>query len=203
MVGYFEQYLAEKANFTLSELQKITAHTQLLHIKKGQNLYNEGSRWPYDGIVCKGLIYKHTTDLNNNTSIIGFASENYWVGDRTSTLTGNPAGYTATALEDTTIACLETTHFEALRVAIPTLNELCERLVQQHLESTRRRIAISMVQSDEERYARFLEKRPELSHRVPLALTAAYLGIPEKRMELLCNGLPWPQPQKANYLNTI
>lgn len=197
MVGYFEEYLAEKANFTRTELQKITALTQLLHIKKGQNLYNVGSQWPYDGIVCKGLIYKHTTDLNNNTSIIGFASENYWVGDRTSTLTGNPATYTATALEDTTIACLEITHLEALRVAIPALNKLCESLLQRHLESTRRRITISMVQSDEERYAQFMEKRPELNNRVPEALKAAYLNIKPQNMAVICNSIPWPE-QKLN-----
>ncbi|MFP5437417.1 MAG: Crp/Fnr family transcriptional regulator [Bacteroidia bacterium] len=193
MIACFKNYFLGKARFSEDELNSITAATHVLYLKKGEHLYNEGSIWPYDGIVCKGLLYKHTTHISGNTAVTGFASENYWVGDRSSSLTGKAIAYTCTALEDTTIACLEIEALEQLRIQIPALNELCDNLMQKYMASMQKRISDNMILSDEERYAQFLDTRTGLNLRVPNILIASYLNIRPENMDAICNGIPWPQ----------
>lgn len=190
MTEVFEAYLNSKAAFCATDMAHILKHVQFIHIKKGENLYNEGSLWPYDGIVCSGLLYKYTLDLDGEQKVTAFCNEHYWVGDRSSSLTGMPVSYTATALENTTIACLHIEDFDRLRIEVPLLNEVCEQLIQNNMVAASKRIANNMVQSDEERYSDFINARPGLAERISPELLSSYLGIGNLSLDRIINGMP-------------
>ncbi|MFY7730830.1 MAG: Crp/Fnr family transcriptional regulator, partial [Flavobacterium sp.] len=177
MTEVFEAYLNSKADFCATDMAYIMEHVQFIYLKKGENLYNEGAMWPYDGIVCSGLLCKHTIDLDGEQKVMAFCSEHYWVGDRSSSLTGKPVAFTATALEDTTIACLNIDEFDRLRIEIPLLNEMCQQLIHNNMEAAQKRIANNMIQSDEERYCDFINARPGVAERISPELLSSYLGI--------------------------
>lgn len=191
MKNHFKEYLTSQAYFTDVELQKILTGLRLIFVKKGEDLYTEGTSWQYDGIVCSGLLYKHTTNSVGAKKVTAFSSENYWVGDRRSWITGTVMPHTATALEDTHVALLPTAEIDKLRVAIPTLNELFEQLVQKNLDVTQKMVMKSAILTDEEKYTEFITKRPGLHKRIPQEYIASYLDIQPKNMALIIDGLPW------------
>lgn len=196
MLNHFKAYLTDKAYFTDAELNKIAASVKIVHLAKGENLYNEGIYWPYDGIVCRGLLYKHT-EMKGNEKVTGFSSENYWVGDRASWLAERPLPHTSTALEDTCVALLPQDEFDNLRINIPALNQLFENLVEKNLELNHKRVTESLLLSDEERYAKFMVLRPGLANRLPLKLIASYLDMSTENLNTILNGIPWPQKIKT------
>ncbi len=196
MLNHFKAYLTDKAYFTDAELDRITASVKIVQLAKGESLYTEGTNWPYDGIVCRGLLYKHT-ELNGNEKVMGFSSENYWVGDRASWLAGRVLPYTSTALEDTCVALIEQDEFDNLRVAIPALNELFENLVQKHLELNHKRVTESLLLSDEERYAKFMVLSPGLASRLSQNQIASYLDMSMESLSTILNGIPWSQKIKT------
>ncbi|MFP9113939.1 Crp/Fnr family transcriptional regulator [Flavobacterium sp. RHBU_3] len=197
MFELFKDYLLSKVYLTAAELDAIERVCEQHTIPAGETVFTEGSYWFYNGFVCSGLVYKHTLDLDNQLKVIGFSSENYWVGDRKSLLTQSPMPFTVTALEDTTLIYIENNVFEQLCIEIPAFNDMTELLVQRHIEAMQKQIADHMVLSDEERYAALMNKRPTLCHRVPPALIASYLDICTESMNTLINGIPWPQKSKG------
>lgn len=191
MHSRFRTYLLSKAPFTESELAKITAVTHFTEIKKGEILFKEGEMWLNNGFVCEGLMVNYAVALDGVERITSFLPENYWLGDRISLLKRSAMPYSSKAHEDSTILYIENDDFEKLRIAIPNFYEMMHNLIEKRMEHLQQIQMHGKTMSDEERYAAFLRKKPEIIGRVSPEMIACYLDISPEGMNSVLNGVPW------------
>jgi CRP/FNR family transcriptional regulator, anaerobic regulatory protein len=188
MFDLFKAYMLSKAPFTTAEIAAVERVVTECPVPAGSVIFTEGTHWPYNGFVCKGLVQKHTLHDNGFEKTVGFCCENYWLGDRSSLLTGNAMPYSALALEDTYLLLIENTDFENLRITVPSFNEMMSELITNNISVTQKEIADSMVMGDEQRYADMIQKYPALMHRVPPHMIASYLNIGLNSLNAILNG---------------
>ena len=187
MFASFEKYLLEKSNLTKEELRKIEAVCQYKRLRKRQYLLQEGDVWSYNAFVVKGCMRVYKIDEKGNESILSFAIENWWTGDRESLLTGNPSAYNIDALEDSEIILINKPNFEKLCSDIPSFNELVGAILQKSFIASQRRIQTFLSLSAEERYLQFIGTYPQLATRIPQGMIASYLGITAETLSRVRN----------------
>ena len=177
MFEKFSQYLQDKAVFTIAELNRIEAVSQIVSIAKNEVLMQEGTPWIYNVFVCSGLMRSFTVDLYGNECTTGFSPENYWTGDRESLMNGTPARFNIDAIEDAEVILIEKTNFDKLCKNIPQLNDLVNAILQRSFIVSQNRIQANISYTAEEKYQHFLDKFPSIANRIPQHMIASYIGI--------------------------
>ena len=185
MFEEFSKYLLARANFTADELNQIKAVCREIKINKGDFLLEAGTLWGYNAHVCRGLMHTFTIDPDGQRRTVSFGPQNYWVGDRESQLTGNPATYNVQALEDTWLLLITQNDFRMICRNIDSFNSLLNGIIQKNLLIIQKRIFDDMTLSDEEKYLNYLKKYGQAANRIPLHMVASYLNIPEEVVEKL------------------
>jgi len=185
--AFLEKYILEKSNLTTDQLQKIEAVCQYKRLRKRQYLLQEGDVWGYNAFVVKGCVRVYKIDEKGNESILSFAIENWWTGDRESLLTGNPSDYNIDALEDSEIILINKPNFEKLCSDIPSFNDLVGAILQNSFIASQRRIQTFLSLSAEERYLQFLKTYPQLATRIPQGMIASYLGMTPETLSRVRN----------------
>lgn len=177
MFAAFEEYLLSKAAFTSAEIRQIQAVSVLKTLHKRQFLLHAGEVWAYHAFVASGCLRTYTIDAKGAEHIINFAVENWWIGDRQSLTTGQPATYNIDAVEDSTVLLIKREDFDQLLHDIPVLNELINRILQNSFLTSQNRIHAAISYSAEEKYRDFLQKYPAFALRIPQHMVASYLGM--------------------------
>src|SRR5690606_40523165 len=108
---------------------------------------------------------------------IQFATEGYWITDASSYFGGEPAVSTIETLEPTTALLLSRTNLELLCERHPLFDRFFRILLQNTLAFQHRRIAKTISEDAEHRYAEFSKSHPHFIQRIPQYLIASFLGI--------------------------
>jgi CRP-like cAMP-binding protein len=177
MFATFENYLVSKGDFTPAELQQIQTVSVVKSLSKRQFLLHAGEVWTYHAFVTNGCLRTYTIDAKGAEHIINFAVENWWIGDRQSLTSGQPATYNIDAVEDTTVLLIKREEFDQLLHDIPALNELVNKILHKSFLTSQSRIHAAISYSAEEKYRDFLQKYPTLVTRIPQHMVASYLGM--------------------------
>jgi len=177
MFDVFRNYISDKAKLTEKELDTIKSVSFLKKIRKRQYLLQEGDVWQYSAFVCKGCVRMYRIGQDDTEHIMRFSVETWWVGDRESYATGQPAKNNIDALEDSEILMWTKENFQALLKEIPELNAFIERLIARSLIASQDRIFSAISYTAEEKYQNFLKTYPDIFNRVPLHMIASYLGV--------------------------
>src|ERR1700754_791004 len=173
----FRKYLSEKVALTDSQLQRIESLAISRHLRRKQFLLQENDISRHHTFVCNGCLRLFRIDLTGAEHIIKFAPENWWVSDRESLITGQPAKSNIDALEDTDVLQWTKDNFNRLLDEIPSYRDFHDKLIARALEASTDRIYNNISMNAQEKYEKFIKTYPSIFNRVPLHMVASYLGV--------------------------
>lgn len=177
MFEAFEIYLKEKADLTADELDAVRAVSVEKKIRKRQYLLQEGDVCHYNCFIIKGCLRLYRVGEDGAEHILRFAVENWWISDRESYNTGNPSKSNIDALENCEVILIDKPDFVKLMMTIPKFRDFIERLMARSFDASQNRIMSNISYTAEEKYQNFITSFPDIFYRVPLHMTASYLGL--------------------------
>jgi CRP-like cAMP-binding protein len=82
----FKSYLDDKISLTEQQHEWIYSKAVVKKLRKKQYLLQEGDVWKSHAFVSKGLVRTYSVDEKGVEHVIAFAMENWWTGDRESSI---------------------------------------------------------------------------------------------------------------------
>jgi CRP-like cAMP-binding protein len=175
--GDFKKYLIEKANVSEVEFEKLEPLLVRKTIKKGEFLLREGDFCEHHIFVEKGLLRFYSIDDAGKEHIVQFASENWFVGDRSSVYFNKRTTYFIDAIEDSQVVFLNQGFLCTASEISKAFAHYNEQILQSHIMHLQNRVKLLIGANAEERYLDFVKLYPDLTLRVPQWMIASYLGI--------------------------
>lgn len=187
MYDVFQHYLDQHLTLTRPEAEYIKSLSTLKKLRKKQYLLQEGDVWHYNAFVTKGCLRNYSVDERGQEHIIGFAIENWWIGDRESLLSGQPSRFNIDAIEDSELVLINKENFDAISGQIPAFNEMVHGILQKSFIASQNRIHAAISYTAEEKYLHFVSKYPGFAQRVPQSMIASYLGMTPETLSRIRN----------------
>ena len=103
MLKQFKKYIIDNTCLTEDEYRELEHLVHTLEVKKGTVLLKETQICNRAFFVCKGMLRSYTVDEMGKEHIIQFASENWWIADRSSFYFDEPAELFIDVIEDAEI----------------------------------------------------------------------------------------------------
>jgi CRP-like cAMP-binding protein len=175
--GDFKKYLIEKANVSEVEFEKLEPLLVRKTIKKGEFLLREGDFCEHHIFVEKGLLRFYSIDDAGKEHIVQFASENWFVGDRSSVYFNKRTTYFIDAIEESQVVFLNQGFLCTASEISKAFAHYNEQILQSHIMHLQNRVKLLIGANAEERYLDFVKLYPDLTLRVPQWMIASYLGI--------------------------
>ncbi|MFD2585929.1 Crp/Fnr family transcriptional regulator [Croceitalea marina] len=147
-----------------------------IELDKGDNLISEGQLVKHFYYVAKGCIYYYKIE-NGEKKVLEFYTDNVFFTDVPAYVKGTPSNYNLSATERTILYAIKKTDAESSFDKSHQLERFGRLSMQEAFIKSFNRIERLNSRSNEERYVRLLQKRPDLFQRVPQYLIASYLGL--------------------------
>lgn len=175
--GDIKAYLTEKGGLTDEEFIQLEPLITRKNVTKGEFLLRDGEICHETFFVEQGLLRFYDIDDNGKEHIVQFASENWFVSDRSSIYFNRPSSYFIDAIEDSTVVSLNQDFlYKAIEIS-QAFSQYNERILHNHIFQLQNRIKMLIGASAEARYLDFIRLYPDLTLRVPQWMIASYLGI--------------------------
>ncbi|MES2139168.1 MAG: Crp/Fnr family transcriptional regulator [Bacteroidota bacterium] len=173
----FATYLKEKAGITEEQYHQLTEVLRSKTVDKGQFLLKKGEVCQHSFFVEKGLLRSYSISDIGKEHIIQFASENWFMSDRSSAYFNEPSDFFIDAIEETTVVLIDQNFIKLASEISSSFREYNEKLLQNHIRHLQKRVNLLLGASAEIRYLNFIKLYPDLTFRVPQWMIASYLGI--------------------------
>jgi CRP-like cAMP-binding protein len=177
MLEQFKKYIINNTGISENEYKELEHLVYSFESKKGTILLKENQICNKAFFVCKGLLRSYTVDEMGKDHIIQFASENWWIADRSSFYFDEPSELFIDVIEDAQIVYI---HKEFIKTAeelskkFASFNSLA---LQKNIRQMQKRINYLLAATAEKKYLDFIENHREIIFRLPLQMIASYLGI--------------------------
>ncbi len=173
----FATYLKEKAGITEEQYYQLTEVLRSKTVDKGQFLLKKGEVCQHSFFVEKGLLRSYSISDIGKEHIIQFASENWFMSDRSSAYFNEPSDFFIDAIEETTVILIDQNFIKRASEISSSFRDYNEKLLQNHIRHLQKRVNLLLGASAEIRYLNFIKLYPDLTFRVPQWMIASYLGI--------------------------
>lgn len=170
-------YILTNTDVTEEQYKELEPLTYSLHVKKGGILLEQEQVCHRSFFVCKGLLRSYTVDEMGKEHIIQFASENWWIADRSSFYFDEPSQLFIDAIEDTEVVYIEKAFILRLEEISKNYSSFNTLALQKNIRQMQKRINYLLSATAEEKYLDFIESHRLLTLRLPLHMIASYLGI--------------------------
>jgi CRP-like cAMP-binding protein len=187
MYEVFQKYLDGKIVLSQEQSNRIRSLSVVKKLRKHQYLLQAGDICKYHAFVTKGCLRSYSVDGNDIEHIVKFAVENWWIGDRDSLMSGEPAKLNIDAVEDCEVVLLSTKDFDLICQQIPAFNDMVNNLLQSAYNASQKRILANISLSAIEKYEHFLQRYPDLALRIPQSMIASYLGMSPETLSRVRN----------------
>ncbi|MCX3266047.1 Crp/Fnr family transcriptional regulator [Pedobacter agri] len=177
MINTLFSHIEEKVLLSDKDRELIEGFFSFRKLRKRQYLLQEGEVCKNLVFVAKGLLRTYNIDEKGNEHMSIFGWEGWWLSDFNSFLSGEPAVFNIDAIEDSELLLLSKSNYEALTLAVPTMDRYFRILYQNSLVTKERRLMSNITHSAEERYLELSASNPKIIERIPQNLIASYLGI--------------------------
>jgi len=177
MLEQFKKYIVDNTGISETEYKELEHLVYSLELKKGSILLKENQVCNRAFFVCKGMLRSYTVDEMGKDHIIQFASENWWIADRSSFYFNEPSELFIDIIEDAQIVYI---HMDFIKTAeklsknFASFNSLA---LQKNIQQMQKRINYLLAATAEKKYLDFIETHREITYRLPLQMIASYLGI--------------------------
>jgi CRP-like cAMP-binding protein len=160
-------------------------------LRKKQYFLQEGNVCKYAGFIVKGAMRQYSVDEKGVEHMVHLFIEDYWAGDRESSIMLTPSKYNIDAWEDTELLTITRAEMLELMEKIPALTEMTRLMDERHAIANQRRLNSAISSSAEKRYEELAENHPQFIQRFPQHIIASYLGITKETLSRIRK-----QPQK-------
>lgn len=177
MLEQFKKYIINNTGISETEYKELEHLVYSFESKKGTILLKENQVCNKAFFVCKGLLRSYTVDEIGKSHIIQFASENWWIADRSSFYFDEPSELFIDVIEDAEIVYINKEFIknaEKLSKNFASFNSLA---LQKNIRQMQKRINYLLAATAEKKYLDFIETHREITYRLPLQMIASYLGI--------------------------
>lgn len=147
-----------------------------LDLKKGETLIRPGELVKHFYYVAEGCIYYFKVE-DGEEKVLEFYTEDVFFTDLPAYVNEAPSNYYLKAAEDSTVYAVTKRDAENSFKISHQLERFGRLSMQEAFMKIFTRVERISSRSNEERYLRLLEKRPDLFQRVPQYLIASYLGV--------------------------
>jgi CRP-like cAMP-binding protein len=177
MYDIFQKYLDSKIELSQEQSDWIRSLSVVKKLRKNQYLLQAGNICRQHAFVSNGCLRSYSVDENEIEHIVKFAAENWWIADRGSLMSGEPATLNIDALEDSEVVLLSKVDFDLICEQIPIFNDMIRSLFQRAYDASQTRVLANISLSACEKYKNFLQLYPDFALRIPQSMIASYLGI--------------------------
>lgn len=168
-IGSYGKVSAEDMDFAVSLFKRV-------EIKKGEFLLKEGQYIRHFYFVDSGCLCYYIL-RKGQKQVVEFFTENDFCSDLHNYIEKKPSNSNISATEDTVVYAINREDDARLWNHSHALERFGRLFITDEFIQLSRRVARMTNMSNEERYLRLQEKRPELIQRVPQYLIASYLGL--------------------------
>ncbi|WP_430612645.1 Crp/Fnr family transcriptional regulator [Flavobacterium sp. JP2137] len=173
----FKNYILSNTDITEEQYALLEPLTFPLSFKKGSVLLEQYQVCDRSYFVCKGLLRSYTVDEMGKEHIIQFASEDWWITDRSSFYFDEPADLFIDALEDTEVIYIQKEFLDQVAKISADYQRFNTLALQKNIRQMQKRINFLLAATAEKKYLDFIETHRKLTLRLPLHQIASYLGI--------------------------
>jgi CRP-like cAMP-binding protein len=173
----FRAHLEELVPFTDEEFATTQRLPELIRVKKGEHLFQQGEICKLVAHVDKGCLRYYTGNADGVERILYFAMEGWWIGDLQSFYSNEPSANSLQALEPCELLAFNLAAFEQAKETVPAFRRFLEIKWRRAYTGNQERTLQAMTSTPEERYEAFIKKYPQALERIPLYHIAAYLGV--------------------------
>jgi CRP/FNR family transcriptional regulator len=177
MYDIFQKYIDSKIVLSQEQSDWIRSLSVVKKNRKYQYLLQEGDICRHHAFVTKGCLRSYSVDSDGMEHIVKFAIENWWVADRDSLMSGEPAKLNIDAVEDCEVVLLTRQHFDLICQQIPAFNNMVNTILQSAYNALQNRVLAIVSLSASEKYEYFLQRYSDLALRIPQSMIASYLGM--------------------------
>ena len=151
-------------------------HYERVQLKKGDTLVIPGKKVTYFYYLAAGCVCYYKME-EGETKVLEFYTEDVFFTDLLSYVNEVPSNHYLKAVEPTLVFGIKKVDAERLFDGSHQLERFGRLSMQEAFLKLFTRVERMSIRSNEERYLRLLEKRPDLFQRVPNYLIASYLGM--------------------------
>lgn len=180
LLTYINQY--SNLPLTSEEEALIEATFQPKKLRKKQYFLQEGDVCKHVGFIVKGAMRQYSVDEKGVEHIVHLYIENYWAGDRESSIMLTPSKYNIDAWEDTEMLIITRAEMMDLMEKIPALVKMIRLMDERNAIANQRRLSSTISNTAEKRYEEFAENHPQFIQRFPQHIIASFLGITKETL---------------------
>lgn len=177
MQDNFKNYILKNAGITENQYNELEHLVHTITVKKGTILLEQNHVCDRAFFVCKGLLRSYTVDEMGKEHIIQFASENWWIADRSSFYFDEPSELFIDAIEDAEVIYIKKEYLKKLESLSDKFVSFNTLALQKNIRQMQKRINYLLAATAEKKYLDFIETHREITYRLPLQMIASYLGI--------------------------
>ncbi|WP_296149633.1 Crp/Fnr family transcriptional regulator [uncultured Flavobacterium sp.] len=180
LLAYINQY----ADLPLSTEEEalVTVAFQPKKLRKKQYFLQEGDVCKNVGFIVKGAMKQYSVDDKGTEHIVHLYLENYWAGDRESSIMLTPSKYNIDAWEDTEMLTITRAEMLDLMDKIPALVKMIRLMDERNAIANQRRLNSTISNTAEKRYEEFATNHPQFIQRFPQHIIASFLGITKETL---------------------
>jgi len=176
MKNSFENILDGSFLFNEDEKKIIIEKFSSKIVKSKTELVSYGKKSNNLFFILKGCIRKYCVK-NGEQITIQIIIENQFAVEFVSFITEEASNNTLEAMEDCELLVLSKNDLESLYQAVPKMNILMRKLLENVLINTGTLLNDFIMLSPEERYLKLIQNNPDLLNRLPQHIIASNLGI--------------------------
>lgn len=173
----FYENIKRHVDLTEDEFNKLSLFYKEKKITRNEIILSEGEICDFEGYIIEGCFKVFYKEDNVKEHILYFATEDWWVLDIGSFVSGKSSKLNIQALEDSVVMIISKEQKEKLYAEMPKTERLFRLMNQKALESIQLRMISMLNKTADKRYLDFKKKYPTLEQRIPQHQIAAYLGI--------------------------
>lgn len=177
MLDVFRSYLQKHVHVTDAQFDQLSKYLKRRSLPKGTVLLRPGEICEHSFFVEKGLLRSYTVDSAGKEHIIQFASENWFLSDRSSVYFNEPSDFFIDVIEESSVIFFDRDFIEYASGIIREFRAYNDRMLHKHILHMQKRLNSLLGSTAERRYMDFIKLYPDLTLRVPQWMIASYLGI--------------------------
>ena len=154
-------------------------------IPKKTTILSEGQPCNQLSYIHSGALRSYCLDKNGKESTIMFAIADWWLTDMYCFLNERPSMTFIETIEDSQILNISKDKFDHLFTAIPKFERFFRLLMQNAYTREQLRTIESLTLDAEQRYARFMNKYPQMASKLTQKQIASYLGITPEHLSVI------------------
>lgn len=180
LIAYINQHIS--SNLTTEEEDLVKTFFKYKKIRKKQYFLQEGEICKNVGFVVSGAMRLYSVDDKGMEHIAQLYIENYWAGDRESSITLQPSVYNIDAWEDTELLIISRAEMLDLTEKISAISQMLRLMDERNAIANQRRLKSTISNTAEKRYEEFAEHHPQFIQRFPQHIIASFLGITKETL---------------------